>query len=190
MAMKNLKIKKYLKLFGKIILSVLILFFILVLVIRTPWAQNLIVSKVTKYISDKTNTKVAVGKLYVTFSGDLQAEEIYLEDIKGDTLFYSRSLQADIPIYPVLFKNQLSIDGVISNGVVANICRTNKEDDFNFSFLLDALTAPTDSSATTTQPMKISLGNLNLSDWKLNYNDAYLGTDIKLVLGKLAVHIK
>ena len=189
MAMKNLKIKKYLKLFGKIILSVLILFFILVLVIRTPWAQNLIVSKVTKYISDKTNTKVAVGKLYVTFSGDLQAEEIYLEDIKGDTLFYSRSLQADIPIYPVLFKNQLSIDGVISNGVVANICRTNKEDDFNFSFLLDALTAPTDSSATTTQPMKISLGNLNLSDWKLNYNDAYLGTDIKLVLGKLAVGI-
>ena len=189
MTMKNLKIKKYLKLFGKIILSVLILFFILVLVIRTPWAQNFIVSKVTKYISDKTNTKVAVGKLYVTFSGDLQAEEIYLEDIKGDTLFYSRSLQADIPIYPVLFKNQLSIDGVISNGVVANISRTNKEDDFNFSFLLDALTAPTDSSATTTKPMKISLGNLNLSDWKLNYNDAYLGTDIKLVLVKLAVGI-
>ncbi|MEH6779401.1 MAG: hypothetical protein V7461_14335, partial [Maribacter arcticus] len=187
--MKNLKIKKYLKLFGKIILSVLILFFILVLVIRTPWAQNLIVSKVTKYISDKTNTKVAVGNLFLTFSGDLKAEKIYLEDVKGDTLFYSESLQADISIYPVLFKNQLSADGVISNGVVANISRTNKIDDFNFSFLIEALTTTDDSSAANAEPMKISLGNLNLSDWKLNYNDAYLGTDIKLILGKLAVDV-
>jgi hypothetical protein len=189
MTKKNLKLKKYLRLFGKIILSALILFFILVLVIRTPWAQNLIVSKITKYISDKTNTKVGVGKVYVTFSGDLQAEKIYLEDIKGDTLFYSKSLQADIPIYPVLFKNQLSIDGVISNGVVANISRTNKVDGFNFSFLIDALTTPTDSSATPTEPMKISLGDLTFSDWKLNYNDAYLGSDIKLILGKLAAGV-
>lgn len=189
MTMKNLKIKKYLKLFGKIILSVLILFFILVLVIRTPWAQNLIVSKVTKYISDKTNTKVVVGNLFLTFSGDLKAEKIYLEDVKGDTLFYSESLQADIPIYPVLFKNQLSADGLISNGVVANISRTNKIDDFNFSFLIEAFTTTNDSSAATAEPMKISLGNLNLSDWKLNYNDAYLGTDIKLILGKLAVDV-
>lgn len=189
MTMKNLKIKKYLKLFGKIILSVLILFFILVLVIRTPWAQNLIVSKVTKYISDKTNTKVAVRHLYLTFSGDLQADQIYLEDKKGDTLFYSESLQADIPIYPVLFKNQLSIDGVISNSVVVNISRDNNIDDFNFSFLINALTTPTDSSATTTEPLKIALGELNFSDWKLNYNDAYLGTDIKLILGKLTVDV-
>ena len=190
MTIKKIKIKKYLKLFGKIILSVLILFFILVLVIRIPWTQNLIVSKITNYISDKTNTKVAIRNLYLTFSGDLQADQIYLEDKKGDTLFYSESLQADIPIYPVLFKNQLSIDGVISNGVVANISRTNNIDDFNFSFLIDALTASTDSSAATTEPLKITLGELNFTDWKLNYNDAYLGTDLKLILGKLAVDVK
>ena len=98
MTIKKIKIKKYLKLFGKIILSVLILFFILVLVIRIPWTQNLIVSKITNYISDKTNTKVAIRNLYLTFSGDLQADQIYLEDKKGDTLFYSESLQADIPM--------------------------------------------------------------------------------------------
>ena len=108
MTEKNQKIKKYIKLLGKIILGVLLLFFILVLVVRTPWAQNLIVSKVTSYISDKTNTKVEVGTIYLTFSGDIQAENIYLEDTKGDTLFYSKSLQADIPLYPVIFKNELS----------------------------------------------------------------------------------
>ncbi|MEP2280168.1 MAG: hypothetical protein ABJI11_12100, partial [Maribacter sp.] len=187
MVKRNQKIKKYLKRFGKIIVGVLLLFFILVLVIRTPWAQNFIVSKITNYVSDKTNTKVAVGNLYLTFSGDIQIENVYLEDLKGDTLFYSKSLQADIPIYPAIFKNQISIDDVVSKGVVAHISRENNPDKFNFTFLIDALTTPTDTAATTTEPMNIDLGSLDVSDWKLTYADAYLGTDINLVLSKLDV---
>ncbi|WP_339726632.1 translocation/assembly module TamB [Maribacter stanieri] len=189
MTEKNQKIKKYLKLLGKIILGVLLLFFILVLVVRTPWAQNFIVSKVTSYISDKTNTKVEVGTIYLTFSGDIKAENIYLEDTKGDTLFYSKSLQADIPLYPVIFKNELSIDGVVSEGVVANISRGNNPEEFNFTFLLDALTTPTDTTATAAEPMNISVGSLDLSDWKLDYTDAYLGTNIGLILGELTLDV-
>ncbi|HDZ06819.1 hypothetical protein LCGC14_0243510 [marine sediment metagenome] len=189
MTEKNQKSKNYLKLFGKIILGVLLLFFILVLVIRTPWAQNFIVSKVTSYISDKTNTKVEVGNIYLTFSGDIQAENIYLEDTKGDTLFYSKSLQADIPLHPAIFKNELSIDGVVSEGVVVNISRENNPEEFNFTFLLDALTTTTDTTAAATDPMNISVGSLDLADWKLNYTDAYLGTTIGLDLGELAIDV-
>ncbi|WP_299797606.1 translocation/assembly module TamB [uncultured Maribacter sp.] len=189
MVEKNQKIKKYLKRFGKLILGVLFLFFILVLLIRTPWAQNFIVSKVTNYISDKTNTKVEVDNLYLTFSGDILIENIFLEDKKGDTLFYSKSLQADIPIYPIVFKNELSIDDVVSNGVVANISRGSNPDEFNFTFLIDALTTPTDTTTTTSEPMSITVGNLDVADWKLTYTDAYLGTDLNLVLGKLDIDV-
>ena len=189
MADINSKLKKSFKLLGKIILGILLLFTILVLIIRTPWAQNLIISKVTSHISNKTNTKVEVGNLFLTFSGDLLAEKIYLEDTKGDTLLYSKSLQADIPVYPIIFKNQLSIDDVIIKGVVANISRANNPEKFNFSFLINALTTPTDTTVTTTEPMDISIGDLNLSDWKLRYNDSYLGSDIHLMLGKLDIAI-
>ena len=185
----NSKFKKYLKLLGKIILGVLLLFFILVLVVRTPWAQNFIVSKVTNYISDKTNTKVEVDKLYLTFSGDIQVENVFLEDKKGDTLFYTKSLQADIPIYPIIFKNSLSIDSVISDGVVAHISRDSNPDEFNFTFLIDVLTTPTDTTAATSEPMDISIGSLDLTDWKLNYTDTYLGTNINLILGNLNVDV-
>ncbi|MEP5941997.1 hypothetical protein, partial [Maribacter dokdonensis] len=81
MANENLKFKKYLKRIGKILLGLILLFFVLVLLVRTPWAQNAIVSKVTNYISSKTHTKVEVGKLYITFSGDIQIEGVYLEDV-------------------------------------------------------------------------------------------------------------
>ncbi|WP_197496119.1 translocation/assembly module TamB domain-containing protein [Maribacter hydrothermalis] len=161
----------------------------MVLVIRTPWAQNFVVSKVTKYISDRTNTKVEVGNLYLTFSGDIHIKNVYLEDVKGDTLFYSESLQADIPIYPALFKNELSIDGVVSKGVVAHISRKENPKEFNFTFLIDALTTPTDSTATTSEPMNIDVGSLDVSDWTLKYSDAYLGADINLILGKLKLDV-
>jgi len=189
MVTKNVNFKKYLKLLGKFFLGMLVLFFIIVLVIRTPWVQNFIVSKVTNYISSKTNTKVEVGNLYLNFSGDIRVENVYLEDVKGDTLFYSQSLQADIPLHPVIFNNELLIDGVVSNGVVAKISREDNPDKFNFTFLIEALATPTDSSATANEPMNISVGSLDISDWKLTYADAYLGTDINLVFGKLDIDV-
>ena len=169
MSKKNQLLKRYLKLFGKI----------LILIIRTPWAQQFIVSKITGYITNKTNTKVTIGGFYFNFSGDLQANNVYFEDKKGDTLFYARSLQADIPVYPILIKNQLHIDGVAADGIVANILREKDTDQFNFSFLINALATPSDTNSNSSaKPMDISLGNFNLSDWKLSYTDAYLGTDL------------
>lgn len=184
------KIITILKRIGKIVLGLLVLFLILVLVIRTPWAQNLIVTKITNYVSQKTNTKVEIENLFITFTGDIKADHIYLEDTKGDTLLYSSSLEADIPIYPILFKNKLSIDEVFSNGVVANISRGTNAEKFNFSFLIDALTTPTDTTNTTNAaPIGISIGDLHLTDWKIQYNDAYLGTDIRLKLGSLNTEV-
>ena len=189
MANINPKFKKYLKRLGKTALGLLFLFLILILIIRTPWAQNFIVSKVTNSISNKTNTKVEVGNLYFTFLGDVQIENIFLEDKKGDTLFFSKSLQADIPIYPLVFKNSLNVDDVLSNGVVANVSRASNPDEFNFTFLIDALTTPTDTTTTASEPMSITVGNLDIADWKLKYNDTYLGTDMNLVLGKLDIDV-
>lgn len=176
--------KRILRLVGKIILTLLLLFAVLVLVIRTPWAQNLIVSKITEYVSNTTNTKFEVEKVFITFSGNIETRGVYMEDKQGDTLLYAKELQLDLPIYPFLVKNELSIDDVNAKGFVANIKRAEDPDQFNFSFLLDAFaTSPSDT--TTTEPMRISLGDFYLEDWKFRYTDACLGTDIKLNLGRL-----
>ena len=71
----------------------LLLFVALVLFIRSPWGQDVIVTQATEYVSDKTGTKVEIERLFLTFSGDLSLEGLYLEDKKGDTLVYSKSHQ-------------------------------------------------------------------------------------------------
>ncbi|UWX55434.1 hypothetical protein NYZ99_02480 [Maribacter litopenaei] len=176
------------KVVGKTILALLVLFAVLVLVIRTPWAQNLIVTQLTNYVSSKTHTKVEVDQVYITFSGDIKTEGIYLEDEHGDTLVYARELKLDLPLYPLLFKNQLSIDDGEADGLVVNIKRGSDIDQFNFSFLIDAFSTPTDTTQSS-EPMEISLGDFFLSDWKVGYEDDYLGIYVHLLLGTLETDI-
>ncbi|MBW8241955.1 translocation/assembly module TamB [Muricauda oceani] len=187
--MKNKKWnrKRILKIIGKSILVLFILFVVLVLVIRTPWAQNRIVSEITDYVSGKTNTKVEVQKVFITFSGNIMAQGIYLEDKQGDTLLYSQELQLDLPIYPLLVKNELSIDDVEATRLVANISRNTDPESFNFAFLIDAFASP--DTTSTSEPMSISLGDFQLNDWKVRYHDAYLGTKINVSIGELDIEV-
>ncbi|NVN17990.1 translocation/assembly module TamB [Muricauda sp. HICW] len=179
--------KRILRLIGKSILVLLTLFIILVVIIRTPWAQNIIVSKLTDYVSGKTNTKVEVERVFITFSGNIMAEGIYLEDKQGDTLLYSQEIQMDLPIYPLLVKNELSIDDVDSKNLVANIRRGTDAESFNFAFLIDAFA--TSDTTSVSEPMSISLGDFQFTDWKVRYDDTYLGTKINLNLGEMQIEV-
>ena len=186
--MRTINKKKALKIIGRSFLFLFVLILGIILFIRSPWGQEIIVSKITEYISTKANTKIAIDKLFVTFSGDIQLEGLYLEDQAGDTLLYSKNLRLDLPIYPLLFKNELSIDDVVSKGLVANIKRGLDPDIYNFTFLPNAFSTPSDTTSTT-EPMSISLGDFNIEDWKVDYNDSYLGIDLSTKLGKLNTSI-
>ncbi|HIB38139.1 translocation/assembly module TamB [Mesonia sp.] len=186
---KNKKrLKKVLKIFARIILILLLIFILLVLFIRSPWGQNIIVNKLTNYISNKTNTEVRIDKLFITFSGDISLEGLYLEDQKGDTLIYSKALQADIPIWPIIKGNSFSVDYLEWQGLKANIVRKDSISGFNYQFLIDAL-ATSDTTQTQTpaesQPMEIAIGDIDLSQFKVNYKDAVTGIDAEVDLGKL-----
>ena len=176
--------KRILKTVGKVLLTLLGLFVIFILALRTPWAQNVIVERLTNFVSSKTGTEVEVDRIYITFSGDIKAEGIYLEDTQGDTLLFAKELQLDLPIYPLLFNNRLSIDNVTADGLSANIKRGLNKDRFNFSFLIDAFSTPTDTTQYS-EPMEISLGDFSLLNWKIDYEDDYMGAYFHLSLGTL-----
>ena len=106
---------RILRIFLKFLAVLILLFIILVLVVRSEWGQNLIVSKAVNYVFNKTNTKVDIEKLFITFDGDIQIDGLYLEDKKGDTLVYSKSLEAGIPLWE-------AINGNIGNDVYISNC--------------------------------------------------------------------
>ena len=104
-------------------------------------------NRVVSYITNKTNTKVEVEKLFITFDGNIQMEGLFLEDQKGDTLIYSKSLEANVPIWSMIRGEGIGVEALYWEGVRANIIRKDSIQGYNFQFLIDAFSS-SDSSST------------------------------------------
>lgn len=190
---KKKKKSSGLRLFFKILLGIFVFLLLLILFIRSPWGQSLIVDRLVSYISDQTDTTVEVDRLFITFSGDLSLEGLYMEDQKGDTLVYSGSLEADIPLWPIIRGKGIAVDNVEWSHVKANISRQDTVNGFNYQFLLDAF-APADTAAThqdtTAGGMNFSLGDIELHDFKVRFTDDVAGLESRFLLGTLVMEMK
>ncbi len=180
--------KRGLRILGWITLVLFVLFISLILFIRSPWGQNIIVGKITTYISEKTHTKVSIDKLFITFTGDIDLQGLYVEDKKGDTLIYSDKLQVDIPLWPIIRGNPISIDGLEWTGLRANIVRKDSVEGYNFQFIIDAFASDSTNpkkEKKEKKPLKISIGTVDFSDFRVNFEDKVIGMKANLDLGKL-----
>ena len=79
-------------------LSVTILFLIfcpivLTLLVNLPSVQNYLVDKAATYLSQKTETTVAIDKIRIGALGSLRVEGFYVEDFQQDTLLYVDKLK-------------------------------------------------------------------------------------------------
>lgn len=178
---------------ARILAVLLILFFLLVLFIRSPWGQDIIVQKAVSYVSDKTHTTVEIEKLFITFDGNIMLRGLYLDDKQGDTLVYSKSLEADIPLLPIIRGNGIGVNTLNWEGLRANVIRKDSVAGYNFQFLIDAFVAPdttTVETDTTSSPMNIMLGDINFKDFDIVFDDAVLGIDSQFKIGSLALQMK
>ncbi len=182
---------RWLRIIGRILLIILLILFLIILFIRSEWGQNIIVSKAVTYLSDKTNTKVELERLFVTFDGDIAVEGLYIEDKKGDTLVYSRSLEANIPFIPIIQGSGIGIEDAQWEGVRANIIRNDSISGFNFDFIAEAFTSPstTEVDTTTTNPLDIIIGDISLKDFDITYNDGVTGITSSYVFDVLEVEM-
>ncbi len=189
--------KKLLRISLRLILVLVFLFVGLILFIKSPWGQDLIVGKLTTYVSKKIDTPFSIGKLYVTFSGNLTLEEFYLEDQYRNTLVYSKYLEANIPFRPLLFGNEIKIDFVEWKGLKANVIRKDSIKGFNYQYIIDAFmssdepkTTSTEAEKNTENATKLSIGRIAFTDFDLKYLDEVIGIDSELILGSLELESK
>src|SRR5690606_32007722 len=112
-----------LRIFGKILLALILLVFLVLLFIRSPWGQDIIIHKLVDYVSGKSHTKIGIDRLFITFSGNVYLEGLYLEDKQGDTLAYSRSLEASVALIPLIKGDKINIASLDWSGLVAKIDR-------------------------------------------------------------------
>lgn len=165
-----------------------------VLFIRSPWGQAIVVEKASAFIREKTDTEFHIGRLYITFSGNVYLEDFYLEDQNQDTLLYSKKLEAGLALAPFFSTGKIHVTKLHWEDLKARVSRREETGKFNFDFLLEAFAA--DSSATDTptdttasDPLIIEISSTRLRNFDLSYQDEELGIDALLRMGELEVDI-
>ena len=175
---KNKKKNHWLRWLFRIVASVIAFLLLIVLFVRSSWGQGIIVDKIVKYVSEKTNTKVEIDKAFVTFDGNIKVQGLFLEDTKKDTLVYLNSLEADLPLIGMIKGTTLGVENIEIEGLKANIERKDTINGYNFQFLIDAFVTETpgnsEQEATTKSPI-IVIGDFSLKNINFTYNDAPLG---------------
>jgi hypothetical protein len=172
----------------RVVLGTILFLFFVILFVRSPWGQNIIVDKSVRYISEKTGTKITIDRIFITCDGDLKLDGLYLEDKKGDTLVYSKSIEANLPVWKIIQGEAIGADALDWDGLRANIIRKDSISGYNFQFLIDAF-ASTDTTTiannTTSTPLNLVIGSLNFENFDIVFDDAVAGIDSRFKIGTL-----
>lgn len=195
--MKNTKAIPKKSLFRRIIrwifwcfLGLILLVLGIILFIRSPFGQQWTVAKITNYVSATIKTPFHIDQFFVTFSGNLAIEGMYLADQENDTLLYFKSLEVSIPIKPILFDNHIGIKSIESNGLVSYIKRKKSNQEYNFQYIIDAFANENEAESKTSSPYTFAVDNVQLTDFKLDYKDEVESMHSLVQLGAFTLSMK
>jgi translocation and assembly module TamB len=180
---------------GKIVLkTVLGIFFLILtifLLILTPPVQHFLRKKAVAFLEKKLETRVEVGRIYIGLPKNIVLEDIYIEDRQNDTLLSGGKIKADINIWRLITRNEVTIKSIVLNNITAKIKRQLPDTSFNFQFIIDAF-APADTAAKSpadSSSSAIGIGLVELNKIRLIYKDVITGSDMEAWLEHLDTRI-
>lgn len=154
----------------------------------------MIVQKAISYLEDKTGAEVRIDRLFITFSGNVYLENFYISDVNGDTIAFSKDLEAGVHFLPLIKDGAIEISKFEWNGLKARIKKPENTGVYNFEYLLDAFASEDDQNDPITvddpaPPLNITLSPIRLKDFDILFQDQVLGIDASLQLGDFEVFI-
>jgi len=164
----------------------------LILSLRLPVVQQKITNYATNFVSEKTQTKFEIDRLYITFLGGAQIEGLYAEDTNQDTLIYANSILADVAWKPLLDGN-VDVKNLELNGITGKVHNNSTDSSYNFQFLIDAFanadSTNTEKDTDTTSTTTINVRHILLENIDLSFQDISVEMKTNLKLGELELSL-
>ncbi|HEV8272578.1 MAG TPA: hypothetical protein VGQ04_14805, partial [Chitinophagaceae bacterium] len=186
---KNIWVKPA-RIVAKTILFIILFLLVILLLIQTGPAQNILRVKAVAYLQKKLKTKVEVGKVYIGLPKNIILENVYIEDRQKDTLLSGGKIEANLDLFKLIFKNQMDIQSISLDNITAKIKRQLPDTAFNFQFVVDAFTTKdTLTTIADTSSYFISIPSVELNKIRIIYKDTITGTDAEAWLDHLDTRI-
>ena len=180
-------LKKILKIFLWIIVSIIGIFLVLVISLQIPFVQNIAKNKAVAYLEGKIKTRVSITKIEIGLPKKVILEGIYFEDQQKDTLLAGEKLAVNISLLE-LINNKIEINSVDLKGITANVSK-NADGVFNFDYIVKAFASPK-KPKDDSPPMEFSIDKVNLDNINFKYSDAISKNDILVKLKHFDTNIK
>ncbi|WP_158963021.1 translocation/assembly module TamB [Myroides fluvii] len=184
--MKKLLVKIS-KIVGWIVFSILVLLILLIVLVQIPSIQNAIKDKAISFVESKIGTPVQLDRITISFPKEIVIKGLYLESQEQDTLVYVNHLGVDIGLWGLL-NSQVNVNAIDLNGLTANVQRDTLQR-FNFDYIIDAF-ASEDEKEDTPSAMTISVGQINLSNVAVKYDDQYDGHHVDFKLNQFVTRFR
>ena len=157
------KDRPILKALQRIILWTLLVLLTIFLLFQIPAVQTWTVHRITKRLSKQLHTKVEVGYFRLGFFNRLVLEDVYVEDLDGDTLLFSKGLTASMNLSPLtLIRRGLVIQKLSLQESQLYIRRKPDEFDTNLKLLFSHLKDPDKEPKEKTGNFQLQLSLVKL----------------------------
>jgi translocation and assembly module TamB len=183
--------KKIPRLIFKSLLWIFLCLFLLItaglITIQFPKPQRYLTNKLTTYLSQKLNTRVALTKISIAFPKDVSLTDLYIEDLHQDTLLFVHSLKLNLNLFDLLSK-KLELKNIGIEKLTAHIYREFPDTTFNYSFIIAAFAGNKKDPVqkdSTKKGFQFSIKDIHLKDIYLTYPDTLSGINAAVVLGDL-----
>ncbi|MBK5721113.1 translocation/assembly module TamB domain-containing protein [Dysgonomonas sp. Marseille-P4677] len=164
-------IKKLLKVFLYIVLSIIGVNVLLYVLLSIPFIQQKVADFAVDQLKSTMKTEVSIDEVRLSLFNHVTLKGIYIEDQARDTLLYAKSLDASLNPWKFIKNSTIEITGIALEDFLININQKDSISDLNFQFVIDAFSSnDTTKTDTTKSSLLVVINDLSLVRGQLNYN--------------------
>ena len=147
----------------------MLLFFILLLIVFSiPAVQTSLAEKLTNTLRKNNDINIEIGRVSISYFGDVKINEIFIEDHHQDTLIYTKELRTSLLSLGNIINNSPNLGKTTLKQFKMRMHRYEGEDSDNMSVFISKFSSDSTSSA---KPFTLSVSNLEVLDGKYSFID-------------------
>jgi len=181
-------IKTFIRIVMWTVLGFLGLFLIVFGLLQLPKVQNALTSIAINFVQEKVNTEVELERIDLAFPKSVLLSDLYVEDQQSDTLLYCRKLTVDVDMLALLH-NEIQINHVGFEKLVANVRRCHADSSFNFDFIIEAFKDTTNENQNkpSDSPWSFDIKDVQVERSRLSFRDQLNKLRASLNIGHLGI---
>ncbi len=172
----------------RVILTLITLFALLVILFSIPAVQTFFGKKMTNYLNKQYGVDINVGRVGLTYSGDVNLREVFIKDHHKDTLIYAKIIATSILNIREISKGQPELGDVSIDNLTFRMKMYKDESSDNLMTFIRKFNTGKKPSSNTK--FLLTTGNVTMENSKFSYVDENLNTPTAVSLRDITLDAK